>query len=356
MKKNILLYVTLLFCIPFASDAQYYNSAFGLNGTSLKSELHQIIKNHTALSYSDLWTEFQQTDKKPDNTVWDIYTDVPGGVPSITFQFVTDQCGNYNAEGDCYNREHSWPSSYFNDALPMYTDLHHIYPTDGWVNNKRAAFPYGNVSAATYSSSNGCKLGNGNTYSGYTDNIFEPVDSFKGDLARTYFYMSTRYEGEDAGWNQWVMATGAQLTPDAVSMLLNWHHNDPVSQKEVERNIAIAGIQNNRNPFIDYPLFADCIWGTADCISIGIADRELSTYFKIYPVPATHELNIESAATIKVTKISVLDLSGRIILQQDCNALSHHKVRLDISRLPEGNFLILMNTSKGVHKRIFTKN
>jgi len=68
--------------------------------------------------------------------VWDMYSDVPGGTPAYYFTFGDDQCGNYSGEGDCYNREHSFPKSWYGDVLPMNTDLFHLYPTDGWVNQK----------------------------------------------------------------------------------------------------------------------------------------------------------------------------------------------------------------------------
>lgn len=355
MKKNILLIFILQWSVYYVS-AQYYNSAFGYNGLPLKSALHNIIKNHTVLTYADLWTAFQQTDKKPDNTVWDIYTDVPGGVPAISFQFVVNQCGNYNAEGDCYNREHTWPKEKFggDDTYPMYSDLHQVYPTDGWVNNKRAAYPYGNVNTVTYTSvSNQSKLGNSSTYSGYTDKVFEPVDSFKGDLARAYFYMSTRYQNEDAGWDNWTMANGAELTQDAISLLLSWHHNDPVSQKETDRNAAVALLQNNRNPFIDYPLFADCIWGNGDCSSLGLSHAELDLYVTIFPVPVHNELHIKTDSRINISNMSIYDLCGREVFSIRSTVSTDV---LNISSLPQGNYLLMMNTSQGVYKKVFSKN
>lgn len=355
MKKNFLLFTCIILSITKGS-AQYYNSAFGLNGVQLKTELHNIIKNHTTVTYADLWNAFQQTDKKLDGSVWDIYTDVPGGVPSVTFQFVTDQCGNYTAEGDCYNREHTWPKEKFggDNAYPMYSDLHQIYPTDGWVNNKRAAYPYGIVTNVSYTSqSNGSKLGTGSTYPGYADKIFEPVDSFKGDLARTYFYMSTRYESEDAGWDNWAMANGAELTQDAITLLLAWHHNDPVSQKEIDRNNAAALIQNNRNPFIDYPMFADCIWGGGDCTGIGLTENYPDKNISVYPVPAQDYLMLKHTNPVTVYKAFIIDITGREVFQQE---LHDQLERIYTATLPYGNYLLLINTSHGIFKKAFSKN
>ncbi len=238
----------------------YYDTAEGLNGDDLRLALHNIIDDHNVQSYSSLWTHFQSTDKKPNNKVWDMYSDVPGGTPPYEYTFGSDQCGNYGGEGDCYNREHSWPKSWFNNTSPMNSDMFHLYPTDGYVNGMRSNYPFGEVSNATWTSQNGSKRGTMNAY-GFSGTVFEPIDEYKGDFARTYFYMSTRYYTEDSGWDNNDMVDGADLKDWAVDMLLAWHEADPVSEKETDRNNAVYDIQNNRNPFIDYPEWADCVWG-----------------------------------------------------------------------------------------------
>jgi hypothetical protein len=165
--------------------------------------------------------------------------------------------------------------------------------------------------------------------------------------------MSTRYENEDAGWNNWPMANGAQLTPDAISLLLAWHHNDPVSQKETDRNAAVALFQNNRNPFIDYPLFADCIWAGADCSSLGIKEADITLLVTIFPVPASDELHIKCDQRLKINDAVVLDLYGRVHLHmQNMGSMD----AVDISTFPAGSYLLMMNTSQGVYKKIFSKN
>lgn len=247
----------LFFWLPLgAQPAGYYDTTEGKAGEELQQALHEVIDNHTVLSYSALWTAFQSTDKKADGTVWDMYSDVPGGSPPYVYTFGSDQCGNYSGEGSCYNREHSFPKSWFNDASPMYTDLFHLYPTDGSVNGKRSNFPYGETDNPTWTSLNGCKVGP-SSVNGYSGTIFEPIDEYKGDFARTYFYMATRYYEEDAGWPGSPMVDGAQLEPWAREMLYQWHEEDPVSQKEIDRNKAVYLLQGNRNPFIDRPEFAE---------------------------------------------------------------------------------------------------
>lgn len=243
------------------APAGYYNSAQGLTGEQLQSALHNIIDGHQQQSYNSLWSHFYHTDRKSNGKVWDMYSDLPGGTPPYEFSFYSDQCGNYSGENSCYNREHSWPKSWFNEASPMQTDLFHIYPTDGYVNSRRSNYPYGEVENPTWTSLNGSKVGM-NTAGWSGSMVFEPIDAYKGDLARTYFYMSVRYYGQDGSWDENEMVEGAQIKPGALDMLLQWHTADPVSQKEIDRNNAIYDIQHNRNPFIDHPEYAQNIWGT----------------------------------------------------------------------------------------------
>ena len=154
----------------------YYNTASGLSGTALQAALHNIIKNHTVISYTPgVWNAFYTTDDKPNGTVWDMYSDIPDGTangnPPYVYQFGSDQCGNASQEGDCYSREHSWPKSWFGDTSPMNTDLFHIYPADQYVNNRHSDYPFGKVGTATWTSQNGCKVGPCVT-SGYTGTVF----------------------------------------------------------------------------------------------------------------------------------------------------------------------------------------
>lgn len=237
----------------------YYDSADNLWGDSLRTALHQIIDDHTVLSYASLWTHFRATDSKPDSTVWDMYADQPSGTPAYSYSFGVDQCGNYAQEGDCYNREHSFPKSWFGDAPPMNTDLFHLYPVDGYVNGKRGNYPYGEVGVSSWVSSNGSRLGNA-SLPGYGSVVFEPIDEYKGDLARTYFYMLIRYMPHIASWSS-PMLQDDTLALWAKKMLLQWALTDTVSTKEMDRNNAVFLLQGNRNPFIDHPEFVDYIWG-----------------------------------------------------------------------------------------------
>lgn len=271
MKNFVTSAILMLVCTTsFAQgpndSGTYYQAADGKKGAELKTALCGIIYNRTERSYGDLWTDFQTTDKRADGKVWDMYSN------ATNFEFGThqDKGSGGSTEGEFYNREHSWPNSWFGGKIqPMYTDLHHMYPTDKLVNNKRGNNPFGETNGESYKSQNNFSKLGACTYPGYTGTVFEPNDEYKGDFARTYFYMVTCYEEKIPDWytnysesrptldgNKYPGLTSWQL-----EMLLKWAKNDPVSEKETNRNKAVYGIQANRNPFIDYPGLEQYVWG-----------------------------------------------------------------------------------------------
>ena len=255
MKKTIV--TLLLFTLTsFSMWAQipngYYNNANGKTGDELKTALHNIIKGHHVVSYGGLLNAFAYTDCKPNGKLWDIYS-------NFEYSPGTGLCGDYEQEGDCWNREHTWPQSWFNESTTPRSDLFHVYPTDGYVNGQRSNYPYGEVNNPIYTSGNGSKLGPCVT-SGYSGRVFEPIDEYKGDIARSYFYMSVRYYSEDSDWGTSGMTNKSEIKDWAMTMLLRWSDEDPVSDKEIARNNAVYGYQNNRNPFIDHPEYARMIW------------------------------------------------------------------------------------------------
>jgi endonuclease I len=198
MKNLYSLFLLLSFTASIAqAPAGYYSTATGSSYT-LKTQLHNIIKGHTDNSYGGLYTIYQTSDVdnfyENDGTVLDMYSEKPTGVDPYNYGTgSTQRCGTYAKEGDCYNREHIIPQSSFNSAAPMVSDAHFITPTDGKVNGQRSNHPHGTVATATWTSLNGSKLGS-SSVSGYTGTVFEPIDEFKGDIARMYFYFATRYE------------------------------------------------------------------------------------------------------------------------------------------------------------------
>ncbi|MEZ4802454.1 MAG: endonuclease [Gelidibacter sp.] len=287
MKKN---YITLILLIAtsvaFAQiPAGYYNSATG-TGYTLKTQLKNIIDNtnnglpneHIATDqgYNALDVLYATSDRdiyyENDNTILDLYSENPNGSDPYNYSYGSDECGNYNSEGDCYNKEHVIPQSAFNDATPMRSDGHQVIPTDGRVNGFRSNYPYGVVGTLVSQSGisnptlNGSKLGNNlnSGYSaGYTGIVFEPIDEFKGDIARIYFYFVTRYQSQVSAWSAYDMFDGSSdkvLADPFLNILMTWHQMDPVSQREIDRNNAVYNHQNNRNPFVDHPEYVQLIW------------------------------------------------------------------------------------------------
>ena len=235
----------------------YYNTALGKTDQELMTSLHKIIRGHYRITYPNLWEKFKTTDCN-GNIIIDRYS-------TTQYTYGTGQCGNYSGVGDCYNREHSVPNSWWGaDQDTMYSDLYHLYPVDGWVNNQRGNHPFGDCANGTPCGTG--KLGNC-THSGYSGTVFEVADEYKGDFARTYFYMVVRYMDRVGSWTSgsgsvvFTNSSYKHLTPWAISQLLEWHRNDPVSTLESNRNDAVYGIQNNRNPFIDHPELAEYLWG-----------------------------------------------------------------------------------------------
>lgn len=301
----------------------YYDPANGLSGPALKAALFDIISPHTVHTYAQLWNDFESTDDRDDNgKVWDIYSDIPGGSAPYLYTFGSDQCGTYDSEGDCYNREHTVPQSWFNGATPMYTDLHHLYPVDGWVNNKRGELPYGEVGSTDWTGQNGTKTGNSIT-PGYNNTVCEPIDAYKGDIARTYFYMMTRYMNVADNWTSDMFSNG-DLTIWAENMLLQWHVDDPVTQKEVDRNNAVYAIQNNRNPYIDHPEWAHSIWGPF----AGLAEQ--TDQGMLWYAEGT----LHRAPSAEQHTATIMDASGRAVLIAPFTASS-----LALPEMPHGIYV-----------------
>ncbi len=353
MKQFFTFLCSLLPIVVFAQPAGYYSPAAGTTGQPLRTALCSIIRPHTALTYTPgLWNAYYTTDVKPDGKLWDVYSDVPGGTPAYEFTLGANQCGGNSpsAEGGCYNREHIWPQSKYGSAAPMETDLFIVYPTDYLVNNRRGDYPYGQVTTATQTFTNGSKIGT-NTYPGApAGSCFEPVDSFKGDLARTYFYISTCYKNDSAAFTTWEMATQANLTPWTIQMLLDWHHNDPVSKKEVDRNNAVYALQNNRNPFIDHPEYADCIWGTGDCRALKTPQITLlKNNFSMYPNPTTITVTIKWAShtSNEDVQIDIMDHTGRVVYTH-CDRSGNADLLVHIANWSKGIYLVRVVTSAGV--------
>jgi len=347
MKKTFALFIGLSFAILVSAQAPsgYYNSANGLTGQPLKVALHNIIKGHTSISYAQLWNAFWSTDNKGNGIVWDMYSDNPSGTPPYTYHLGEDQCGNYTSEGSCYNREHSWPQSWFSDQSTPRTDLHHIFPTDGYVNGRRSNYAYGEVGSATWTSRNGSKLGNCKT-PGFSGTVFEPIDEYKGDLARALMYMSVRYYGEDGSWGSSDMTTKAEIKPWAIQLLLRWNEQDPVSQKEINRNNVIYNdYQHNRNPFVDHPEYARMIW---DPSWNALEEAGCAVYLFPNPVERGQTLHL-SGNTHQFDAVVICDLCGHTIFKATGRPVGDFAVALP-EDMPQGCYIVKLMRNNSVVK------
>ena len=153
-----------------------------------------------------------------------------------------DRIPNHNE----LNCEHTWPQSKFSSRFPnemQKSDIHHLYPTNSRANSTRGNYEFGEVSNEDSSlcdaSSVGGEVRNGGGH------YFEPPEEHKGNVARSLFYFSVRYQ--------------IQISERQERTLKQWHKADPVDMEEMERNDTIHYIQGNRNPFIDMPELVDSI-------------------------------------------------------------------------------------------------
>ncbi|WP_374440225.1 endonuclease [Epilithonimonas sp.] len=316
----------------------YYDGTTGLTGAALKTKLSQIVTSgHQDRGYN--WTVFSSADRdkyyENDNSVLDVYSENPTGADPYKFTMVTNQCGSYSGEGSCYNREHSIPKSTFNDATPMHNDYHHLLPTDGYVNGRRSNWPYGEVGTASWTSKNGSKLGT-SKLNGYSGTVFEPINEFKGDIARIYLYFATRYQSQITTftYDMYDGSTFKVFAEPFMSMLLRWHQQDPVSQKEIDRNNAVYNYQGNRNPYVDHPEYVAQIWGTV----MAVDDASFSKNLQIAPNPV---------------KGNVITVSGNKDLKQFTKAFIYNMVGQNVQTIENpfqnGNSITLKSLPKGIY-------
>lgn len=235
----------------------YYESLEGKSSGELKTAIHDLIADFKLISsYNALPQYFAVTDVYPElqngrKRWWDMYSDIPLYAPSFSG----------------LNREHSFPKSWWggSTSVSAYVDLNHLYPSEMDANMAKSNYPLGEVDRSEHITfQNGIStvgypvLGQG----GGASRVFEPDDEYKGDFARTYFYMVTCYQNLTWKWtymvNQNVFPT---LNNWSAQLLMRWHRQDPVSDKETMRNDKVYGYQGNRNPFIDHPELAEYLWG-----------------------------------------------------------------------------------------------
>lgn len=310
--KHFLLILSILVAVslsafnrpvtPADSLPAYYESIDGTSGKELMDAIQRVAKQGYRADdfrYDSVWLAFRHTDLRPDSYIWEIYSD-------CDFVYEKDRTSNTTQTGECkgYNREHAMCQSWFGTTSlagqemssskknSPGSDIFHIYPASYGMNSRRGNRPYGEVLTAANVSGNGTKYGTPiqtisvtNSVAGayvkgsitLITNVLEPADEYKGDIARSYFGTMVKWAGEwtfnrnengrvifdatiDAD-THYASENNYGLTPYGLALLLKWHRQDPVSQKEVDRNNGIQLTQGNRNPFIDYPYLAEYIWG-----------------------------------------------------------------------------------------------
>jgi endonuclease I len=359
--QNLITLLLVLF-INFSFSqvpSGYYDAANG-SGYQLKTQLYNIIKNNTVMSYNTLWNLYSDNAYRDnyyeyDGSLLDMYSENVDGTDAYNYTSTTQQCGSTTTtyEGLCYNREHLVPESFFEQyfqsigvntninsvAYYVKNDAHFITPTDIKVNAWRGNLPFGRLYATNLNpcddtasnkpcySSNNSKIGfnNNSGYSaGYTNNVFEPLDEFKGDIARSILYFVTRYENILPQMYSNCTNTTAKAMFDGTAdhsfnntflkILLTWHLNDPVSDREIAINNRIFTYQNNRNPFIDNPEFACMIW-SSQCATLSNENFiSLDNNIVVSPNPSNNnKINIQSS--VNIANIQVITINGQLIME-----------------------------------------
>ena len=287
----------------------YYNAIDGTKDSELKDSLRQIIRPHTAIPYGSgagsTWGVFYYSDQDDEGYCMDMYCDSWKKFTSVGA--VVSGC----------NIEHSFAKSWWggskNDA---YKDCYHLNPSNATANSARSNYPLGvpTKDLKDQSVTGSLKVGKA-TYEGETFWVFEPKDEYKGDFARAYFYMATCY-GDELTWrldnkdvgSKYAMRNDSYLEfrDWEIEVLLTWHRQDPVSEKETKRMDAVSDFQHNRNPYIDYPELAEYIWGNKK----GIAVKWSELTGEVTSVPAT----IAPAGTSTVRKII---RNGQVLIERN---------------------------------------
>ena len=273
-KYAIGVLTAFLFCINTFAEipAGYYDAADGKSEAELKTIVYQIVRNFINLDFDNFsatyWGDvyFKKSDWNPAGYYWDMYSDI--------------QRAEYNSSQMA--REHCMPRSWWgtsSDYGRANGDLNNLFPSDFTANGRKSNLPLGQISNPAWTN-NISKTGPNAYSSDYTGNAFEPTDEYKGDFARTYLYMATCYQDYETRWKDDGLSmlnneTYPVFKDWAISLLLDWHRQDPVSEKETNRNNSVFGLQQNRNPFIDIPDLAEYIWGNKKTQSIAIADKVL---------------------------------------------------------------------------------
>lgn len=259
---------TATLCSIVHAQSDYYDSVKTENAQVLRETLHEVIKDHRRYPYisnsTDTWDILEKADENPSD---------PSRILTI---YRNASYYKYGRGNSYYSREHVWPSSYgmpSSTSIP-YTDCHNLHLANTYYGGCRGnkIFDNCNDSCQNFSTYDNDGVGGSSDDSNRTsDDVWEVWDERKGDIARTIFYMDVRYEGgihEPTGRREpdlivtdkeYLIRSGSNYM-GLLSTLLEWHAQDPVDSFERRRNEAVYAFQDNRNPFIDNPKWAQCLY------------------------------------------------------------------------------------------------
>ena len=311
----IALFLIITLSVRAAIPVGYYSNLDGKITADLKTAAFQDIKTHTSLKYDDMWTYFPQTDFLPANPteIWDMYSN---NIVLFTAHSSID-------------KEHCVPNSWWGgptvDNEYAYGDLMNLFPSNNSINRSKGNNPLCEVGTTTPAGNNGVSKSGSSITEGYTGSGFEPADEYKGDFARTYFYMATCYQDyttwrtDSTGQYEITGGVYPSFQPWAIPLLLKWIRMDPVSDKERIRNETVYRLQNNRNPYVDYPQLAEYVWGNMkDSIfhlnaETGI-ESQISRKLSISPNPARDQITLNFDEPAGTFHYSIYSMTGSVVL------------------------------------------
>ena len=309
--------------------AGYYDSVDFTSPATVRITLHNITDGHTKFPYTssatDTWNVLELADQDPNDSgrIIDVYR-------NRTFE-------KFGAGNNFYNREHTWPKSYgFPDDgssnLP-YSDCHMLMLCDDGYNSSRSNNYYDDCASgcSSYPTDNY----NGQVGTNYRNTaVWETWVGRRGDVARAQFYADVRYAG-DAGAEPdliltdnagLILVTGSNSSVAYMGLLqtlIEWHNEDPVDDRERNRNDIIHSYQGNRNPFIDHPEYVAFIFqGVISGVEDGLPGvGPVATISSIYPNPfnptTTIDFSLTRSGPVRVEIYAIDGKLVRILLSED---------------------------------------
>jgi hypothetical protein len=282
----------------------YYDSLDGLSDTVLRQALQDIIADPTvvrAQTYADVIDILKEADQNPlnSNEVWLVYLET--GRAKLDYQLSSSNIGKWN-------REHTFPRS--RGGFDSIEEDEIADGIDVFWTTKADSLRHGNSDAHALRAADGPENSTrGNQFYGEYNGPVGTLGKFKGDVARSVFYMAVRYNGLEIvnGFPDGIVGEFGDL-----ATLLDWHRNDPPDDFEMNRNNVVYNWQFNRNPFIDQPDLIEYIWGDsvgevwAQPLSIA-ENSELN--ITIYPNPTDNRIFISGLAS--EAHIEIFSIEGK---------------------------------------------